>query len=122
MQYEEIAGSQNAIPVVTPKPHRPLALPLPAVEAPQIADMSLRRLKKPAEVKSLHHRHHDMGLRTVYQSRYPNRLSSCHPLKATIIDPIYNSCGHPNYFFRQRGSLTSRHEPTVFGNQWSLDD
>ncbi|GFT93819.1 RNA-directed DNA polymerase from mobile element jockey [Trichonephila clavipes] len=31
---EEITGSQNAIPVVTPKPHRPLALPLPAIKTP----------------------------------------------------------------------------------------
>ncbi|GFU16727.1 nucleic-acid-binding protein from transposon X-element [Trichonephila clavipes] len=30
----EITGSQNAIPVATPKPHRPLALPLPAIKTP----------------------------------------------------------------------------------------
>ncbi|GFU69344.1 hypothetical protein TNCV_3210081 [Trichonephila clavipes] len=33
---EEITGSQNAIPVVTPKPHRPLALPLPAIKTPLV--------------------------------------------------------------------------------------
>ncbi|GFU76069.1 hypothetical protein TNCV_1401291 [Trichonephila clavipes] len=29
----------------------------------------------------LHHRHHDMGFRTVYQSRYPK--IDCHPLSST---------------------------------------
>ncbi|GFT11537.1 uncharacterized protein TNCV_2523521 [Trichonephila clavipes] len=43
--------------------------------------MSLRRLKKPTGSQVLHHRHHDMGLRTVYQSRYPK--IDCHPLSST---------------------------------------
>ncbi|GFU41466.1 hypothetical protein TNCV_2633171 [Trichonephila clavipes] len=36
---EEITGSQNAIPVVTPKPHRPLALPLPAIKTPLVEEI-----------------------------------------------------------------------------------
>ncbi|GFY24680.1 CCHC-type domain-containing protein [Trichonephila clavipes] len=49
---EEITGSQNAIPVVTPKPHRPLALPLPAIKTPLVVLKGLPHNFKVEEIQA----------------------------------------------------------------------
>ncbi|GFV75209.1 hypothetical protein TNCV_3190581 [Trichonephila clavipes] len=60
----------------------------------------------PTALAAISPRHHDMGLRTVYQSRYPK--IDCHPLSSTAISPKRTAKGRKEPVHRSLPSLAAQ--------------